>query len=401
MLLRGRLWLVCIIVLLAPWTHVSAEGQSSDQWCSLIPDLEADGERANASVAWQVGLGPRLPGSSASAALLDGFEENHSAWSFTRDTHTYAGGTLTNLVAVYPPNTNLATTESLGLGAHYDSREFADFEENASNASLPVPGANDGGSGVAAVGELMRIIPSMDLEHAVVVVLFDAEDQGTYTDKETWAEGSRRWADNLTQEEVSHLKAFILLDMIGDASLNLANISSNNQTLNDAIAPLAQALGLIEGREACSGVQVRDVYQPGTTLDIMDDHVRLNDVGVPAIDLIDHRYGPNATGFANSYWHTLEDTPDKVSAEALETVMHLVELGLRSGAWMEAVAPVEPAEDPPAAEPQGLNFAGPLGLLALGWAFVIGLTSVSIAALLALRRLRPPPASTTWSWDEA
>jgi Zn-dependent M28 family amino/carboxypeptidase len=308
---------------------------------------------------------------------------------------------LTNLVAVYPPNTNLATTESLGLGAHYDSREFADFEENASNASLPVPGANDGGSGVAAVGELMRIIPSMDLEHAVVVVLFDAEDQGTYTDKETWAEGSRRWADNLTQEEVSHLKAFILLDMIGDASLNLANISSNNQTLNDAIAPLAQALGLIEGREACSGVQVRDVYQPGTTLDIMDDHVRLNDVGVPAIDLIDHRYGPNATGFANSYWHTLEDTPDKVSAEALETVMHLVELGLRSGAWMEAVAPVEPAEDPPAAEPQGLNFAGPLGLLALGWAFVIGLTSVSIAALLALRRLRPPPASTTWSWDEA
>ena len=79
-----------------------------------------------------------------------------------------------------------------------------------------------------------------------------------------------------------------------------------------------------------------DIYQPGTTVDIMDDHVRLN-VGVPAVDLIDHRYGPNATGFANSYWHTLEDTPDKVSADALETVMHLVELGLRSGAWMDAV----------------------------------------------------------------
>ena len=239
------------------------------------------------------------------------------------------------------------------------------------------------------------------------MVLFDAEDQGTYTDKESWAEGSRRWADNLTEQERSHLKAFILLDMIGDASLDLANISSNNQTLNKAIAPLAQALGLIEGREACSGVQVRDIYQPGTTLDIMDDHVRLNDVGVPAIDIIDHRYGPNATGFANSYWHTLEDTPDKVSAEALETVMHLVELGLRSGAWMDAVegevtsTPDDTSDkdpEPTLTEPR--TFAGPLGLLVLGWISVLGLAACSMLSILTLRKLRPVSAAKTWSWDE-
>ncbi|MBV18793.1 MAG: hypothetical protein CMA56_02890 [Euryarchaeota archaeon] len=405
---RGRFVFVCAIMLLAPWTFAHAEGQPDQQYCSLLPALEADGNRANASIAWQVGLGPRLPGSNASSALLDGFEENHSAWSFSRDTHTYAGGTLTNLVAVYPPNTDLATTEALGLGAHYDTREFADFEANATNASRPVPGANDGGSGVGAVGELMRIIPSMDLDHAVVVVLFDAEDQGTYTDKESWAEGSRRWADNLTEQEVSHLKAFILLDMIGDASLDLANISSNNQTLNNAIAPLAQALGLIEGREACSGVQMRDIYQPGTTLDIMDDHVRLNDVGVPAIDIIDHRYGPNATGFANSYWHTLEDTPDKVNAEALETVMHLVELGLRSGAWMDAVevevtsTPDDTSDkDPEPILTEPRTFAGPLGLLVLGWISVLGLAACSMLSILALRKLRPASAAKTWSWDEA
>ena len=406
--LRGRFVLMCALMLLAPWTHAHAEAQPDAQYCSLLPALEADGERANASVAWQVGLGPRLPGSNASAALLDGFEENHSAWSFTRDTHTYAGGTLTNLVAVYPPEADLATTDALGLGAHYDSREFADFEENATNASLPVPGANDGGSGVGAVGELMRIIPSMNLDHAVVVVLFDAEDQGTYTDKESWAEGSRRWADNLTEEEVSHLKAFILLDMIGDADLNLANISSNDETLNDAIGPLAQALGLIEGREACAGVEVRDIYQPGTTVDIMDDHVRLNNVGVPAVDLIDHRYGPNATGFANSYWHTLEDTPDKVSADALETVMHLVELGLRSGAWMDAVNAEGDLTDGPSGEEdlqptldEARDLAGPIGWLVLGWIFVLGLAGCSIVAILALRKLRPASAARTWSWDEA
>ena len=150
--LRGRFVLMCALMLMTPWATAHAEGETASPYCSLLPALEADGERANASVAWQVGLGPRLPGSDASAALLDGFEENHSAWSFERDTHTYAGGTLTNLVAVFPPNTDLATTEAFGLGAHYDSRAVADEEENATNATLPVPGANDGGSGVAAVG---------------------------------------------------------------------------------------------------------------------------------------------------------------------------------------------------------------------------------------------------------
>lgn len=400
--LRGRFVLMCALMLMTPWATAHAEGETAPPYCSLLPALEADGERANASVAWQVGLGPRLPGSDASAALLDGFEENHSAWSFERDTHTYAGGTLTNLVAVFPPNTDLATTEAFGLGAHYDSRAVADEEENATNATLPVPGANDGGSGVAAVGELMRIIPSMDLDHAVVVVLFDAEDQGTSTDWESWAEGSRRWADNLSNAEVSNLKAFVLLDMIGDAHLNLANITSNHQGLNNAVEPLAQALGLIQGQQACSGVEVKDVYQPGNLQYIFDDHVRLLNVGVPAIDIIDHRFGPNATGFSNSYWHTLEDTPDKVSAGSLQTVMHLVELGLRSGAWMEAVAPDDPIEDVPVVEDTtGLSLAGPLGLLVLGWAFVVGVASVSIMAILALRRLRPPPAATAWSWDEA
>ena len=155
-------------------------------------------------------------------------------------------------------------------------------------------------------GELMRIIPSMDLDHAVVVVLFDAEDQGTSTDWESWAEGSRRWADNLSNVEVSNLKAFVLLDMIGDAHLNLANITSNHQGLNNAVEPLAQALGLIQGREACSGVEVKDVYQPGNLQYIFDDHVRLLNVGVPAIDIIDHRFWAERDRVRQHSWHTLE-----------------------------------------------------------------------------------------------
>ena len=118
----------------------------------------------------RVGLGPRLIAATLPQPSLTASKRTTARGPLRLDTHTYAV-TLTNLVAVYPPEADLATTDALGLGAHYDSREFADLE---STNELPVPGANDGGSGVGAVGELMRIIPSMNLDHAVVVVLFDA-----------------------------------------------------------------------------------------------------------------------------------------------------------------------------------------------------------------------------------
>ncbi|DAC08125.1 MAG TPA: M28 family peptidase [Candidatus Poseidoniales archaeon] len=403
MLTRGRLLLVCALMLVAPWTHVHAEEQTTDLFCPLIPNLEANGERANASVAWQVGLGPRLPGSNASASLLDGLETRHPAWSFTRDAHPYASTGLVNLVAIYPPDATLAEDRALGFGAHYDTRHVADREPEVANQSTPIPGANDGASGVAAVEELMHLIPSMNLDHAVVVVMFDAEDQG----ETPIIEGSRRWADNLSESERENLAGFVLLDMVGDASLDLANITSNHPLLNDVVQPMAQAMGLIEGQTGCDGTVNRDVYQPETRTWIGDDHMRINAVEVPAMVIIDHRYGPNATRLDDGYWHTLEDTPDKVSAESLETVARLVELGLRSGAWMDAVTidevPVnEPSpDDTEGVEEQARAFAGPLGLLLLGWAFVVGVTGLSVVSIVLLRKLRPPPAAATWSWDEA
>lgn len=408
MLSRGRMLVVCALLLVAPWTHVNAEEPPEALFCTLIPTLEADGERANASVAWQVGLGPRLPGSNASTALLDGLEARHPSWSFERDDHAWSSTGLTNLVAMYPPNATLEQDRAFGLGAHYDTRHIADREQDEANQSTPIPGANDGASGVAAVEEMMHLIPGMDLDHAVVVVMFDAEDQG----ETPIIEGSRRWADNLTQAERENLAGFVLLDMVGDASLDLANITSNHPSLNDVVEPMAEAMGLIDGREGCSGTVNKDVYQPETRTWIGDDHMRINAVEVPAMVIIDHRYGPNATRLADGYWHTLQDTPEHVSAESLETVARMVELGLRSGAWMEAVAPQEPApaaptieepdQDEPTSEAEGADgLAGPLGLLLLGWAFVVGVTSISAVSIVLLRKLRPPPVSSTWSWDEA
>ena len=78
---------------------------------------------------------------------------------------------------------------------------------------------------------------------------------------------------------------------------------------------------------------------------VNDDHVPMNEVGIPAIDFIDIRYGENATAW-QGYWHTHEDTPDKVSAESLAHIGRLLELGLREGSWLR-VEVLEPTIEVP------------------------------------------------------
>jgi len=121
--------------------------------------------------------------------------------------------------------------------------------------------------------------------------------------------------------------------MIGDADLQLTHIWPGNNALWSTIPPLAQALGMVENQTDCSGQTGVKIFDINTTFGVSDDHIAALNIGIPAIDLIDIRYGPNAEAFGG-YWHTHEDTPDKVSAESLETVGRMVELGLRSGAWL-------------------------------------------------------------------
>ena len=65
-----------------------------------------------------------------------------------------------------------------------------------------------------------------------------------------------------------------------------------------------------------------------------DDHVWAIAKGIPAIDIIDIKYGPNATAFGG-HWHTHNDTADKVSAESLSKIGILVEYGLKEGIWLD------------------------------------------------------------------
>ena len=216
------------------------------------------------------------------------------------------------------------------LSAHYDSRDVADQDTNETNRSLPVPGANDAASGVAVLLELARHIPSMNLGHEVVLFFNDAEDQ-----QPAYTLGAEAWAENLTEEDIEAIHAFVLLDMIGDADLQLHNVEPGNARLKTRIVELGTSLGLVNGSTDCSGNPGKNIVQYDTVVGVLDDHVHAHELGIPAIDIMDTSYGEPKPYTFGSYWHTMEDTPDKVSEESLAHVGRLVELGLRTNAFLD------------------------------------------------------------------
>lgn len=321
-----------ILLLVSAW----APAASSENVCSTIESLQFDGERANESVTTQVEFGYRTPGSNASKALRDWFMETRPEFDWHLDPHTRDGYNLTNLEGRLVPDDAETNSTVLVLAAHYDSRDRAERDPNPNMTNMPIPGANDGGSGVAVLWELARILPTMGLDHEVWILLTDAEDQGPVPSML----GAKAWAENRTSEDIERIEAFLLVDMIGDADLKIYRTYppyENNEEGNrlwNAVENLSGPLGLLDNVEDCFGNPGQDIVNFSQTDGVIDDHVPMINVGIPAIDLIDIRYGENASQW-EGYWHTHEDTPDKVSASSLAHIGRLLELGLRLGSWLD------------------------------------------------------------------
>ena len=248
-----------------------------------------DGQRAYSDVRTQVAFGPRIPGSEGHARVQAWMQQELEAagWQVELQTSEAFGQTVENLVA-----RRSADRPQIILGAHYDTRIFADNDPDPAQRNQPVPGANDGASGVAVLLELARSLP----ENAVPVwlVFFDAEDNGRIAGWD-WILGSREFVRiNPVQP-----RAVIIVDMIGDADLNIYKERNSNPDLMDQIWSVAGGLGY--------GAKFFPEYKHS----MLDDHTPFLEVGIPAVDIIDFDY---------PYWHTVGDTPDKVSAESLQAV---------------------------------------------------------------------------------
>jgi len=248
-----------------------------------------DGERALADVEAQVAFGPRTPGSDGHARVLEWMRSTLSASGWETRIH-YAemlGHPIQNLIAFRgeePPKIILA--------AHYDIRIFADKDLDQLKQVEPVPGANDGASGVSVLLELARVLPSESIP--LWLVFFDAEDNGRIPGWD-WILGSQTFVAELEHRP----EAVVIVDMIGDADLNIYIERTSNQQLANEIWAVAGELGYASA------------FIPEPKYSILDDHTPFLQAGIPAVDIIDFDY---------PYYHTTQDTVDKISAESLEIV---------------------------------------------------------------------------------
>jgi hypothetical protein len=115
--------------------------------------------------------------------------------------------------------------------------------------------------------------------------------------------------------------------MVGDSDLTLRQTEPGNETLWNRTKEIITYID-----EVCE-LNDSSYFDFENTDSIYDDHVPAYNLGIPAIDIIDTRYGEGA-GFLGGHWHTHNDTADKVSAESLQTVGYILESGLISGAWL-------------------------------------------------------------------
>jgi Predicted aminopeptidases len=248
-----------------------------------------DGQHAYADVQTQVAFGSRVPGTEGHAKALEWIrtELESASWQVEIQSSEALGHPVKNIVAKrsdQPPQ--------FIIGAHYDTRMFADQDPDPTQHTTYVPGANDGASGVAVLLGVARSLPKDTVP--IWLVFFDTEDNGNIEGWD-WILGSREFVKNNPIQP----RAAIVVDMIGDADLNVYKERNSNPDLTDAIWAAAKESGY------------DSKFISDYKYSMIDDHTPFLQAGIPAVDIIDFDY---------PYWHTVQDTPDKVSAESLQAV---------------------------------------------------------------------------------
>ena len=183
------------------------------------------------------------------------------------------------------------------LLAHYDTRPWADQDTNRDNHSTPIPGANDGASGVGVLLEIARQLSDNTPPIGVDMLFVDAEDYGQasgfYNHDESWCLGTQYWAAHMPYAQDSLPSYAILLDMVG-------------------------------GIEARSGYGHRFPNIDGGA--IVDDHIFVNKAGIPAINIVESKNDVTKS-FAPT-WHTMDDDMNNIDRSTLkaagQTVLNVI-----------------------------------------------------------------------------
>jgi Predicted aminopeptidases len=289
-----------------------------------VPAFDTDS--AYYYVRRQVEFGERVPNTKAhddAALWLENELRRHKAEVFVQKAplKAYDGTILnsTNIIGSFNPEKK----DRILLFAHWDSRPFADYDNDKNNWRKPVMGANDGASGVGVLLEIARQVGIKSPDKGIDILFVDSEDygvpefwEGKYVD-DSWALGSQYWSRR-PHKPGYRARYGILLDMVGakDAVFFRESYSKDYApTVQNKIWKIAKELG--HG----------DYFIDESGGYITDDHVYVNQIAkIPSVDIIHHdKYSD--TGFYK-HWHTTHDTFDKIDPQTLfvvgETIMHVI-----------------------------------------------------------------------------
>lgn len=271
--------LTVLLALLAPW---AAAGEFS-------------GAQALEYTRALAAFGPRPAGTPALAKAQAYIVQQLKAqgWDVAEDAFTArtpAGAlAMKNIIA---RRTGLSG-KAVAITGHYDTKRFP----------FRFVGANDGGASAGLLLEMARTLKDRPLKNDVYLVFFDGEEAVRDWTASDSLYGSRHLAAKWQQDGTNaRLLALINVDMIGDRDLHIVSEMYSSEPLRRVVWQVAAQLGYARKFD-------------GQELPIEDDHVPFLRLGVRALNLIDFEYGPN-----HAWWHTPEDTMDKLSAESLQAV---------------------------------------------------------------------------------
>ncbi len=323
---RRGLWVILPLVLLGLGLSLvivqwSRTREANAAMAAAAAPAPIDGQRAYKYLKQICDLGPRPAGSAANTKqreMVARHFQTHGAkiieQPFTaHDPKTNAAVSMVNLVGSWHPE----RLQRVVLGVHYDTRPFPDEERDPSRRTLPFIGANDGASGVALLMEIAHHLDTLPTPWGVDLVLFDGEElvygQGQDQDGEYFLgskEFGRIYADGVDSRRLkSRYVAGFVIDMVGDRDLE---INQEQYSLN--FAP-----GLVREVWAVAKRLKATAFKPRVGMAVLDDHLALNNAGIPAIDIIDFDIPRRPTS-----WHTTQDVPERCSAASLEQVGRVI-----------------------------------------------------------------------------
>lgn len=276
---------------------VSAQSSSSQ----AAPPATFDGNRAFEHLKQIVAIGPRPAGSDGARKTRDYIKQQMSTLGLTVSEQPFDAATpigtvkMVNVSVRLPAaNAGSGAQKRLIIAGHYDTKLFKEFT---------FVGANDAGSSTAFLIELARVLKDRKNELPIELLFLDGEEAfGEWESGNTF--GSRHYVDAARKDgTLKQIGALVLVDMIGEKDPVFKREDQSTPWLVDVIWSAARALN-------------RPEFVAEST-PVSDDHLPFLEAGVAAVDIIDLDYPDDTT---RRFWHTAEDTLDKLSPKSLQAV---------------------------------------------------------------------------------